>query len=74
MAVVQLATTIDVKVKKLLDTVCELRGLKINRFIEDAVLDKIEEMEDLEDIKKIRKEKTISLSNAILELKNNGKI
>jgi hypothetical protein len=74
MAVAQLATKIDVRIKRLLDAVCELRGFKINRFIEDAILEKIEEMEDLEEIKKIRKEKTIPLAQAIAELKKHGKI
>ena len=74
MAVAQLATKIDFRIKKLLDTICELKGLKINRFVEDAILEKIEEIEDIEDIKSIRKEKTIPLSQAIAELKKHGKI
>ena len=52
----QLATKIDGSIKDALDAFCEERGLKINRFIEDAILDKIEEFEDVSDIKKIRKE------------------
>jgi len=35
---VQLATKIDAEVKKVLDLICDQRGLKINRFIEDAIL------------------------------------
>ena len=74
MSVAQLATKIDSRVKRLLDAICDLNGFKINRFIEDAILEKIEEMEDLDDIRKIRKERTIPLSRAIAELKKHGKI
>lgn len=74
MAVAQLATKIDSRVKRLLDAICESRGFKMNRFIEDAILEKIEEMEDIADIKKIRKERTIALSQALSELKKHGKI
>ena len=38
----QLATKIDEQVKEALDQFCEEHGLKINRFIEDAILDKLE--------------------------------
>lgn len=74
MAVAQLATKIDLRVKRLLDAICESRGFKMNRFIEDAILEKIEEMEDIAEIKKIRKERTIPLSQAISDFKKHGKV
>ena len=52
MAAKQLATKIDENVKDALDAFCEARGLKISHFIEEAILDKIEEHEDLSDLKK----------------------
>ena len=39
MAAKQLATKIDADVKEALDLYCEKHGLKISRFIEDAILD-----------------------------------
>ncbi len=65
----QLATRIDGKVKKAMEEVCRARGLKISRFVEDALLDKLEDLEDIEDIRKIRHEPTRPLEDIIRELK-----
>jgi len=67
--IVQLATKIDERVKKALEKVCEIRGLKMNRFIEDAIIEKIEELEDIEDLKKIRKETLRPLKDILKDLK-----
>jgi predicted DNA-binding protein len=74
MPAVQLATRIDKKVKDSLEKLCERRGLKMNRFIEEAILDKLEELEDIEDLKKLRREKFRSLDEVLSELKTDGKI
>ena len=70
----QLATRIDERVKKAVEQICKLRGLKMNRFIEEALLDKLEELEDIEDLKKIRCEPTRPLSAILEDLKLNGKL
>ncbi|RKZ99813.1 MAG: hypothetical protein DRQ47_10440 [Gammaproteobacteria bacterium] len=70
----QLATRIDADVKKAVEDICEIRGLKMNRFIEDALVDKLEELEDLEDLNRIRFEPTRPLEDVIKELKLNGKL
>jgi predicted DNA-binding protein len=70
----QLATKIDSRVKKTVEKVCRKKGLKMNRFIEEALLDKLEEMEDLEDLKSLRKETSRPLSAIIQDLKLHGKI
>ena len=72
MAKVQLATRIDERVKGGLEALCAARGLKINHFIEEAILDKLEELEDIEDIKKLRTEPTRPLSEILQELKLDG--
>lgn len=74
MAVKQLATKIDEKIKDALDSFCEERGLKINRFLEDAILDKLEEYEDVSDLKKLRQDSFKSLEEVLKELKNLGRI
>ena len=74
MAIKQLATKINGDIKDALEALCEERGFKMNKFIEEAILDKIEELEDIEDLKKLRQEKTRSLSDIIKELKKNGKL
>ena len=70
----QLAARIDGRVKKAIEVLCESRGLKMNRFIEEALLDKLEELDDIEDLKKIRREKTRTLAEVIKALGLNGKI
>ena len=74
MAVKQLASKIDEKIKDALDSFCEERGLKINRFLEDAILDKLEEYEDVSDLKKLRQDSFKSLEEVLKELKNLGRI
>ncbi len=70
----QLATRINERVKKAVEQVCETRGLKMNRFIEEALVDKLEELEDIEDLKKIRCEPTKPLSELLRDLKLHGKL
>ena len=70
----QLATKIDGSVKEALESVCEARGIKMNRFIEDAILDKLEELEDIGDLKSLRQESYRPFSEVMEDLKKNGKI
>ncbi len=74
MAAKQLATKIDERIKEALDSLCEEKGLKINRFIEDAILDKLEEYEDVGDLRKLRAESYRSFEKILSELKASGKI
>jgi hypothetical protein len=53
---------------------CESHGLKLNRFIEDAILNKLEEMEDLEDLRKLRHESFRPLEQVVRDLKKRGKL
>ncbi len=70
----QLATKIDENIKDALDSFCEEKGLKINKFLEEAILDKLEEYEDISDLRKLRKESFRSFDDVIKDLKNSGKI
>jgi hypothetical protein len=74
MAQVQLATRIDSRVKKAIEITCEEHGLKIGRFVENALIDKLEELADIEDIKSIRREPTRPLADVIRSLGLDGKI
>jgi len=71
---VQLATKIDEKIKQAMEAVCEQRGLKMNRFLEDAILDKLEELEDIEELQKLRRERKRPFSQLLEELKKSGKL
>jgi hypothetical protein len=72
MALTQLATRVDKRVKQAVEEVCQARGLKMNRFIEEALIDKLEELEDIEDLKKLRCEPSRPLSEILTELKLDG--
>ena len=66
---VQLTIQIDGRIKAAIEEFCTSRGLKMDHFIEDALIDKLEETED---INKIRKEPTRPLANVLNDLKRDG--
>ena len=68
MAKAQLATRIDAKLKDAVVEVCEARGLKIHRFIQDALIDKLEELEDTEAVAGLRREPTRPLDEVLAEI------
>ena len=74
MALVQLGTRIDSRLKRAVEEVCRARGLKMNRFVQDALLDKLEELEDIEDLKSIRFEPTKSWSEVVHDLNLDGEV
>ena len=74
MATVQISARVDVALKKALDSYCRSRGIVMNHFIEEAILDRLEELEDAEDLKKIRHEPTRPLSEVLADLKLDEKL
>ena len=74
MAQTQLATRVDERVKKAVEAVCNARGLKMNRFIEDALIDKLEELADIDDLKTIRCEPSRPIAELINDLNLDGKV
>ncbi|KPK14092.1 MAG: hypothetical protein AMJ62_14035 [Myxococcales bacterium SG8_38] len=69
---VQLAARIDARVKEAVEEYCRAKGLKMNRFIETALLDRLEEIGDIEDVKRLRTEPTRPLKNVLRDLKRDG--
>ena len=51
-----LAIRIESKIKRAVKRACQSRGLRMSRFIGDALVDKLEELEDIKDLKKIQGE------------------
>ncbi len=72
MPTVQINARIDAKLKKALDDYCRSRGVVMNHFIQEAILDRLEELEDAEDLKAIRHEATRPLADVLAELKRDG--
>ena len=58
MTTVQINVRVDPALKKAIDDYCRSRGIVINHFVQEALIDRLEELEDIEDLKAIRHEPT----------------
>lgn len=74
MGKVQINARIDERLKKALEEYCRSRGIVMNHFIQEAILDRLEELEDVEDLKAIRHEPTRPLAEVLAELRVDGKL
>ena len=74
MATVQISARIDETLKNAVEEYCRARGIVMNHFIQEALLDRLEELEDSEVLKKIRHEPTRPLREVLEELKLDGKL
>jgi hypothetical protein len=74
MTTVQINARIDAKLKRAIEEYCGARGIVMNHFVQEALLDRLEELEDVEDLKRIRHEPTRPLSEVLAELKLDGKL
>ena len=74
MSTVQISARIDPALKAALENYCNSRGIVMNHFIQEALLDRLEELEDAEDLKQIRHEPTRPLAEVLEELKLDGKL
>ena len=72
MATVQISARIETVLKKAIDEYCQAHGVVMNHFIQEALLDRLEELEDIEDLKKLRHEPTRPLADVLAELKLDG--
>ncbi len=74
MKTVQINARIDKTLKRAIENYCRSRGIVINHFVQEALLDRLEELEDIEDLKRIRHEPTRPLAEVLSELKRNGRL
>ncbi len=72
MATVQISARIDETLKGAIEEYCRSRGMVMNHFIQEALLDRLEEFEDIESLQRIRHESTRPLEEVLQELKLNG--
>jgi len=73
-ATVQISARIDQRLKRALDEFCRSRGIVMNHFIQEALLDRLEELEDVEDLRALRHEPTRPLADVLAELKLDGSV
>ena len=73
METVQISARIDEALKDAIDEYCKSRGIVMNHFVQEALIDRLEELGDIEDLRKIRHEPTRPLSQILKELKLDGK-
>jgi len=74
MGTVQISARVDEALKNAIEEYCRSRGIVMNHFIQEALLDRLEEFEDIEDLKKIRHEPTRPLAEVFKDLKLDGKL
>lgn len=74
MGTVQINARIDERLKRALEEYCRSRGIIMNHFIQEAILDRLEELEDIEDLKAIRHEPTRPLAEVLAELRVDGEL
>ena len=72
MATVQINARVDPALKKAIDEYCRSRGIVLNHFVQEALIDRLEELEDIEDLKKIRHEPTRPLAEVLADLELDG--
>lgn len=71
---VQINTRVDAAVKRAVEGFCRPRGVAVSHFVQEALLDRLEELEDIEDLKSIRHEPTRPLADVLKELKLDGSL
>jgi len=69
---VQITARIDRRLKNAIEEYCRSRGLVMNHFVREALLDRLEELDDVEDLKRIRHEPTRPLEEVLRELGLDG--
>jgi hypothetical protein len=72
MAQSQIAVRVDGRLKRAVDAACRAQGVKLTRFVQDALLDKLEEIADVEDLPRLRREPTRPLRELIRDLGLDG--
>lgn len=68
MGKVQINVRVDEALKRAVVQFCRSRGLVVGHFVQEALLDRLEELEDIDDLKRIRHEPTRPLADVIREL------
>ncbi len=63
---------VDQSLKRTVEAFCRSRGLVVNQFVQEALINRLEELEDIEDIPKLRREPRRPFSDVLRELERDG--
>ena len=74
METVQINARVDRSLKTAIERYCKSRGLVMNHFVQEALLDRLEELEDAEELKSVRREPSRPLAEVLEELKFDGSL
>ncbi len=72
MAKVQINVRVDGALKAAIDQYCRSHGVIVGHFVQEALLDRLEELEDVDDLKRIRHEPTRPLADVLRDLGLDG--
>ncbi|MDE2761552.1 MAG: hypothetical protein OXQ94_04435 [Gemmatimonadota bacterium] len=72
MAKVQINVRVDAALKAAIDRYCRSQGVIVGHFVQEALLDRLEELEDIDDLKRIRHEPTRPLADVLGDLGLDG--
>ncbi len=70
----QIAVRVSTRLKRAVDAACKAGGVSQTRFVQDALLDKLEELADREDVPKLRREPSRPLRDLIRDLGLDGEL
>lgn len=73
MPTVHMNVRIDPAIKDALDRCCRAQGVARNRFIEEAIVDRLEELGDIRDVKGSRREPARPLDEVLADLAREGR-
>ena len=65
MDTVQVNVRVNVAVKRAVESYCRPRGVAMNHFVQEALVNRLEELEDTEDLRDIRREPTRPLADVL---------
>lgn len=67
------STVIDVSIKKATTNFCKTNGIKLQHFVENALLDQLEDAQDLQSYILRKNEETVSYAQALKTLRSKKK-
>ena len=66
---VEISVRVNAAVRNAVEGYCRLRGVAMNHFVQEALLDRLEEIQDIEDLKTMPHEPTRPLADSLREIR-----